>query len=119
MQSNQCLNFHQSLFQYQVILQANCEALIIITADKILIFFFSDKIRLEISCESSAKQMIHMKCQVLFPPEINKISFRISSAIIFAEHFRVNKPAAGTCRFVYLSVHCLQMKHSAKNGSFT
>ena len=87
MQSNQCLNFHQYLFQYQVILQANCEALIIITADKILIFF-SDKIRLEISCESSARQMIHMKCQVLFPPKINKINFRISSAITFAEHFK-------------------------------
>ena len=29
-------------------------------------FSFSKKIRLEVSCESSAKQRIHMKCQVLF-----------------------------------------------------
>ena len=28
--------------------------------------FFSEKTSLEISCESSAKQMIHMKCQDLF-----------------------------------------------------
>ena len=34
-----------------------------------LIFFhcFSEKIRLDISCESSARQRIHMKHQVLFP----------------------------------------------------
>ena len=28
--------------------------------------FFSEKTSLDISCESSAKQMIHMKCQDLF-----------------------------------------------------
>ena len=40
----------------------------ITAADDILIFliYFIEKIRLGISCESSAKQMIHMKCQVLF-----------------------------------------------------
>ena len=42
-----------------------------IVADKIHFFFhfflnyFSEKIRLGISCESSAKQMIHMKYQAL------------------------------------------------------
>ena len=28
--------------------------------------YFSEKIRLDISCESSAVQTIHMKCQALF-----------------------------------------------------
>ena len=39
-----------------------------IAADDILIFHFylSKKIRLGFSCESSAKQRIHMKSQVLF-----------------------------------------------------
>ena len=30
------------------------------------IFFFSEKIRLDLSCESSAEQSIHMKHQALF-----------------------------------------------------
>ena len=29
-------------------------------------YYFSEKIRLGILCESSARQMIHMKCQALF-----------------------------------------------------
>ena len=29
-------------------------------------YYFSEKTSLDISCESSAKQMIHMKCQDLF-----------------------------------------------------
>ena len=32
----------------------------------ILFFFFSEKTSLDISCESSARQTIHMKCQDLF-----------------------------------------------------
>ena len=32
-------------------------------------FFFSEKLRFDISCESSAEQTIHMKCQALFFPE--------------------------------------------------
>ena len=36
-------------------------------ADDILkILYFSEKIRFNISCESSAQQTIHMKCQALF-----------------------------------------------------
>ena len=31
-----------------------------------LFFFFSEKLRLDISCESSARQRIHMKHQALF-----------------------------------------------------
>ena len=44
------------------------KALITTAADDILNYCFhvSDKIRLGISCESSAKQTIHMECQVLF-----------------------------------------------------
>ena len=38
-----------------------------IVADDIYKYFFSEKIRLDISCESSAKQRIHMKHQALFP----------------------------------------------------
>ena len=36
--------------------------------------YFFREIRLDISYESSAWQMIHMKCQVLFPLENNKKS---------------------------------------------
>ena len=35
-------------------------------------FFFSEKTGLDISCESSAKQKIHMKCQDLFSLKNNK-----------------------------------------------
>ena len=41
---------------------------IITTVDDILIFFFQIK-SLDISCELSAKQTIHMKCQDLFSPK--------------------------------------------------
>ena len=37
-----------------------------IVADILKKNYFSDKIKLGISCESSALQMIHMLCQVLF-----------------------------------------------------
>ncbi|MEW8542638.1 MAG: hypothetical protein AB2693_03810 [Candidatus Thiodiazotropha sp.] len=46
-----------------------------IAADGILIFFclsFSKKIWLDISCESSAKQGIHMKSRAIFSTAINK-----------------------------------------------
>ena len=39
--------------------------------------------RLDISCESSAQQMIHMKCQVLFSLKNNKMNFKTSSATNF------------------------------------
>ena len=46
----------------------NLKALITTAADDNLVFFhcFSDKIMLDISCESSAKQRIHIKYQALF-----------------------------------------------------
>ena len=38
----------------------------------VIVLHFSEKIRLDISCESSAKQTIHLKCQVLFSLKNNK-----------------------------------------------
>ena len=35
-------------------------------------FYFSEQIRCSISCESPARQMIHMKCHVLFPLKNSK-----------------------------------------------
>ena len=43
---------------------------------KIFIFYFSEKTSLDISCESSAWQTNHMKCQDLFSSE-NKIKIKI------------------------------------------
>ena len=57
-----------------------------IVADDILIicYYFSEKIRLGISCELSARQMIHMKSQVLFSLNITneKKKIKMSSAAI-------------------------------------
>ena len=39
---------------------------IYITAFEIFSFYFSKKISFDISCESSAKQTSHMKCQDIF-----------------------------------------------------
>ena len=57
------------------------KVLLTTAADNILNLFciFSEKIRLVITCESSAKQMIHMKWQVLFFQKNNKINFGMSS----------------------------------------
>ena len=38
-------------------------------------FIFSKKIRLDVSCESSARQRIHMKYQVLFSQKNNEKVF--------------------------------------------
>ena len=48
-----------------------------IAADDILIFYFylSKKIRLDFSCESSAKQRVHLKHQVLFSLKNNEKIF--------------------------------------------
>ena len=43
--------------------------------DSCFFFYFSEKTSLNISCESSAWQMIHMKCQDLFSPKNNKKNF--------------------------------------------
>ena len=62
-------------------------------ADDILIFFFffSEKTSFDISCESSAKQTIHMKYQDLFSlkNKKNKIK-KLSSAAVVTGALRVN-----------------------------
>ena len=54
-----------------------------------LFFFFQKKTSLEISCESSAKQTIHMKYQDLFSLKNKKNkNFRIRSDTNFAWPFK-------------------------------
>ena len=67
--------------------------LITIAADnalKFFFFYFSEKLRLNISCESSARQMIHMKYQILFSLKNNNINFRMSSAAILLSALWIN-----------------------------
>ena len=52
--------------------------------------YVSEKIRLDISCESSARQMIHMKCPVLFSMKNNKKNFGMLSATNLLSALRVN-----------------------------
>ena len=47
-----------------------------------LIVFFSEKINLSISCESSTSQMIHMKCQALLFSEKKKTKNFLSDVIL-------------------------------------
>ena len=54
-----------------------------------LIIYFSDKIRLVISCEFSARQMIHINV-ILFSLKNNKINFRMFSATNLLSDLRVN-----------------------------
>ena len=54
--------------------------------------YFSEKTSLDISCESSAKQMIHMKCQDLFSlknKKKKKIKKKLSSAAVVIGALRV------------------------------
>ena len=48
------------------------KVLITSAADWHFFFFFQRKIRLDISCELSARQMIHMKCHVIFSLNLKK-----------------------------------------------
>ena len=58
----------------------------IFVADNILIsFFFSEKISLDISCDSSARQMFHMKCEDLFFFEKKKIKMLSAAVVIGAK----------------------------------
>ena len=59
-----------------------------IAADNAFIFFFK-KIRLDVSCESSAKQRIHMKYQALFFQKNNKKYSRLSSAAVLIGPLKV------------------------------
>ena len=64
-----CLNAQTDLNRshFQTSFYLTLKVPIITAADKnIFFFYFSKKIILDISCESSAWQMIHMKCQDIF-----------------------------------------------------
>ena len=54
----------------------------------VFLFFFSEKIRLDVSSESSARQRIHMK--KIKPSFLRKIKYKIkiSSAAIFVRRFK-------------------------------
>ena len=56
---------------------------------KIFIFYFSEKTSLDISCESSAWQMMHAKCQDLFSSEKKKKKSKLSSALVVIGAFSV------------------------------
>ena len=68
-------------------MKKNChKAPIRTVADDRLYFFFSKKISLDISCESSAKQMIHMKCHdllslIFFLKNENVVCYKFCSAL--------------------------------------
>ena len=49
---------------------------------------FLEKIRLDISCESSARQRIHIKHQALFSSEVKSKKNKVSSAAIFIWRFK-------------------------------
>ena len=76
-----CKSLDQHLTTVQVLKESShgltLKALNKIAADDILIFYFylSKKIRLDVSCESSAWQRIHMKHQVLFSLKNNEKIF--------------------------------------------
>ena len=63
-----------------------------IVAVNILFFYyyFSEKIRLDISCESSARQMIHMKYQALISLKNKEKIMRMSSPAGAISFLRVN-----------------------------
>ena len=56
-------------------------------------FYFSEKTSLDISCELSAWQTIHMKYQDLFSSE-NKKKSKFTSALVVIGTLRVNKACA-------------------------
>ena len=61
-------------------------------------YYFSEKIRLSISCESSARQMIHMKCWVLSSLKNNDNRIiRLWSVTILLGALRVNVPENELC----------------------
>ena len=59
-------------------------------ADDIQNFFhcFSEKIRLDVSSESSARQRIHMNNQALFSSQGRSKKIKMSSAAIFVRRFK-------------------------------
>ena len=76
-------------------------------------FFFFQENKFYISCESSAGQMIHMKCQALFYWKIiRKKQFRMLSAINLSNTLRINSTIqkAKICRLkMGLDISDIQM----------
>ena len=64
------------------------KASITTAADDIHKYFFSEKIRLDISCESSARHKIHMKLQALYSSKNKSKTIKMSSAAIFVWRFK-------------------------------
>ena len=62
------------------------------------VFYFSEKTSLDISCELSAKQMIHMKCQDLFSLKNNKKKNKkkLLSAVVVTGALRVKPETFST-----------------------
>ena len=54
------------------------------------LFYFSEKTSLDILCESSAKQTIHIKCQDLLSLKNKKTNKKLSSAAVVIGALRVN-----------------------------
>ena len=57
----------------------------------LFLFFFSEKIRLDISCESSARQRIHRKLQALFFSKIKVKKLKCRLLQFLFGDLRVNK----------------------------
>ena len=74
---------------------------------QILLFYFSEKIRLDISCESSARQTIYMNCQALLSlkkkKQKNKTKKKLNSQSAYAncvDPDEMDKPS-------HQNLHCL------------
>ena len=55
---------------------------------KYFFYCFPKKIRLDVSCESSARQRIHMKHQALFSSKYKSKKLKVSSAAIFVWRYK-------------------------------
>ena len=86
-------------------LSVNLKAPITTSADDIHKYVFSgflEKIRLDVSCESSARQRIHMKNQALFSSKDKSKKNKMSSAAIFVWRFKGKRIPFYTLRFMYI-----------------
>ena len=67
------------------------KALSKIEADNILnlFYYFSEKIRLGVSCKLSTRQLIHMKCQAVFSLKNKYKKIKMSSATVVISTFNL------------------------------
>ena len=80
--------------------------------------YFSDKIRLGISCELTAYQMIHMKCQALFSLKTkkkNKKKIEVSYAAVVISTVRIDVCLIAELLYMYCmtSIDCLVESQTA------